>query len=275
MTWRRRAIVVCACKDPATGKRVASPNPEPLWLIQDVPQLQILDQELWGAVKKRQAALEISDRSVKVRNALNDRHRSRYLLSALLVCGVCGAGYTLVGSNRCACADHVNRGTCSNRRTIARAVIDPPGTWESRPLISDRRAGAALARAQRAIDALSEGVPFLIVYYGSDGAGGWQTLDRPLRTLTTLDRFGLVECDGRTTVLRMLQVPELKCAIGFDDGFRLERGTRSIRKSGDNRSGSEQRRASFGLQLRQIRPGLPSHKRAHRQLGDHAFIVSP
>ena len=27
---------------------------------------------------------------------------------------------------------------------------------------------------------------------GSDGAGGWQSLDRPLRTLTTLDRFGLV-----------------------------------------------------------------------------------
>ena len=33
-------------------------------------------------------------------------------------------------------------------------------------------------------------MPFLIVYYGSDGAGGWQALDRPLRTLTTLDRFG-------------------------------------------------------------------------------------
>jgi DNA (cytosine-5)-methyltransferase 1 len=55
------------------------------------------------------------------------------------------------------------------------------------------RATETLARAKRAMDELGEGVPFLIVYYSTDGGGGWQTLDRPLRTLTTLDRFGLVE----------------------------------------------------------------------------------
>ncbi len=55
----------------------------------------------------------------------------------------------------------------------------------------------------------------LDLYYGSDAAGGWQTLDRPLRTLTTLDRFGLIRWDGSTPTLRMLQVPELARAMGL------------------------------------------------------------
>ena len=48
-----------------------------------------------------------------------------------------------------------------------------------------------LERAERAIDAQGRGTPFLIVYCGSDRAGGWQRLDKPLlTTLTTLDRSG-------------------------------------------------------------------------------------
>jgi hypothetical protein len=74
--------------------------------------------------EQRQSELELAERSEKIRNALNTRHRARYLLSGLLTCGVCGAGYTLVGSDRYACADHVNRGTCSNIRTIARKAIE-------------------------------------------------------------------------------------------------------------------------------------------------------
>jgi DNA (cytosine-5)-methyltransferase 1 len=62
---------------------------------------------------------------------------------------------------------------------------------------------------------LGEGKPFLIVYYGSDGSGGWQPLDRPLRTITTLDRFGLVTWEGDTAMLRMLQPSELARAMGF------------------------------------------------------------
>ena len=111
----------------------------------------------------------------------------------------------------------------------AASILDAPGTWAVRPLFSSRRATATLERAQRGIAALGEGVPILIVYYGSDGAGGWQRLDRPLRTLTTLDRFGLVEWHGREPTLRMLQVPELRRAMGFPETFRLDRGTRRDR----------------------------------------------
>jgi DNA (cytosine-5)-methyltransferase 1 len=97
-----------------------------------------------------------------------------------------------------------------------RDILDPAGTWRSRPLCSEGRAANTLARAEKAIAAIGRGRDFLIVYYGSDGGGGWQPLDKPIRTLTTLDRFGLVTWDGDTPMLRMLQVPELKRAMGFD-----------------------------------------------------------
>ena len=54
------------------------------------------------------------------------------------------------------------------------------------------------------------------MYYGNDGAGGWQRLTVPLRTITTLDRFGLCEPSGDGPMLRMLQVPELARAMGWD-----------------------------------------------------------
>lgn len=108
----------------------------------------------------------------------------------------------------------------------AKSVLDPEGTWVSQPLDNGRRATATLERAARGIKELGRGVPFLLVYYGSDGSGGWQSLERPLRTLTTLDRFGLVTWRNRTPMLRMLQVPELKRAMGFEETFDLRAGSR-------------------------------------------------
>ena len=108
-------------------------------------------------------------------------------------------------------------------------ILDPVGTWARGPLYSERRATPTLERAERAIAELGRGEPFLIVYYGSDGSGGWQPLDRPLRTMTTLDRFGLVEWEGKMPILRMLQVPELMRAMGFGKGYSLPLGSRRNR----------------------------------------------
>lgn len=111
----------------------------------------------------------------------------------------------------------------------ARSVIQVAGHWPSKPLYSPKRAAGTIARAERAMAALGRQVPFLIVYYGSDGAGGFQPLDRPLRTLTTLDRFGLVTWDGDTPMLRMLQVEELKKGMGFPKEFEFPSGSRRDR----------------------------------------------
>jgi DNA (cytosine-5)-methyltransferase 1 len=98
----------------------------------------------------------------------------------------------------------------AGRRPSAKSILDKPGTWATNPLRQRGRAKDTLARAKRAIAALGEETPFLLVYYGSDGSGGWQPLSRPLRTITTVDRFALVEPRECGLEMRMLQVPELR-----------------------------------------------------------------
>lgn len=109
---------------------------------------------------------------------------------------------------------------------LQRGASDNGYSYRLRPLFGAGRAKPTLARAERAIQAIGKRKPFLIVYYGSDAAGGWQTLDRPLRTITTLDRFALVEPVGNSHEMRMLQPPELALAMGFPKDYVWQKTTR-------------------------------------------------
>lgn len=113
----------------------------------------------------------------------------------------------------------------SSRKTVG-DILDRPGSWRTTLLFKNGRAKATLERAKRGFAELGEDTPFLIVYYGSDGSGGWQRLDEPLRTITTVDRFALVEPSVDGHRMRMLQVPELRRAMGFGEDFELNEGTR-------------------------------------------------
>lgn len=117
-------------KDPTTGKRVSRINPPEDWITVDVPELRIVNDALWQAVKKRQDELEVKYAGVIVAtraahaNRLNGMHRPRSLLSDLLVCGCCGGSYALRGQDRYACSNHVMNGSCANSRTIAREALE-------------------------------------------------------------------------------------------------------------------------------------------------------
>lgn len=108
-------------------------------------------------------------------------------------------------------------------------ILDPPGTWKMNPLRKEGRATGTLERAERAFAELGRSEPFLIVYYGSDGSGGWQRMDRPLRTITTVDRFALVLPSPDGHQMRMLQVPELRRAMGLGSDYQMPVGTRRDR----------------------------------------------
>jgi DNA (cytosine-5)-methyltransferase 1 len=111
-----------------------------------------------------------------------------------------------------------------------RGVLDLNGKYRWTPLRQPKRAKATIKRAERGFAALGRTKPFLLVYYGSDGGGGWQRLNRPLRTVTTLDRFALVKPDPEHGhVMRMLQVPELQAAMGMPSKMKFESGTRRER----------------------------------------------
>ena len=116
-------------------------------------------------------------------------------------------------------------------RTICvREVINLNGTYKCTPLFKEGRAEKTIERAKSGMTVLKE-EPFLLVYYGSGGTGngGFQSLDVPLRTITTLDRFALVKQSEEGPVMRMLQVPELQAAMGFPVDFKINHGTRRDR----------------------------------------------
>ena len=98
-------------------------------------------------------------------------------------------------------------------------ILDRSGKYKMTPLRIPRRAKDTLARAERAIAELGNDKAFLIVYYGSDGAGGWQRMDDPLRTITTVDRFAFVMPTPQGHMMRMLQPDELRRAMGFPDNY--------------------------------------------------------
>ncbi len=114
----------------------------------------------------------------------------------------------------------------SRKAKSARSIVDWSGKYKSRPLYANNRAQATIDRAERAMKELGRKKDFIIVYYGSDYAGGWQSLDAPLRTVTTLDRFGLVTWQDNTPYLRMLQPPELLRAMGAGSKHELSKGSR-------------------------------------------------
>jgi site-specific DNA recombinase len=114
LVWNRLRYV----KDPATGKRRSRLNPEKDWIVKDVPELRIVGQELWEAVKARQDAMTRNTRPDARRAAFWQQQRPRYLLSGLIKCGCCGASYTKYGLNRFGCAAARDRATCTNHLTI-------------------------------------------------------------------------------------------------------------------------------------------------------------
>lgn len=111
-------------------------------------------------------------------------------------------------------------------RSILMSARPGGGKWTYSRLDSPGRAQPTLERAKRAILEVGPKTPFLLVYYGSDAAGGWQRLNRPLRTITTLDRFALVKRNGVGHVMRMLQPPELAAAMGFPSDYKWPATTR-------------------------------------------------
>jgi site-specific DNA recombinase len=107
LVWNRLTYV----KNPDTGKRVSRLNPEADWIVKDVPELRIVNQDLWDAVKARQGLL-------RKLPEFHERQRPRMLLSYLLRCGCCGGGFSKVSQAHYGCSNARNKGTCNNRLTV-------------------------------------------------------------------------------------------------------------------------------------------------------------
>ncbi len=119
LVWNRLRYV----KDPDSGKRVSRPNAPSEWVTTTVPELRIVDDELWNAVKARQAEMRRVASSGDPKR-FNQARRPKYLFSGLTKCAECGGGYVMYWRDRLACFGARSRGTCTNRLTISRQEVE-------------------------------------------------------------------------------------------------------------------------------------------------------
>ena len=113
LIWDRQSFE----RDPDTGKRIARMNDDGKTKRVDVPELRIIDQDVWDDVRAYQAKL---DRKL----SMGDKRRPPKLFSHLLKCGCCGGGMSIVAPGRYGCSTARNKGTCDNRITMSETDIE-------------------------------------------------------------------------------------------------------------------------------------------------------
>ena len=103
-----------------------------------------------------------------------------------------------------------------NDDAIARNFIDfDGGSWS--PIIKPGRSPKTIARWERGRE--QHGDRFVMPYYGSGSGLTGRSIDRPIGTITTRDRWAVVDGDR----MRMLSVDEYRLAMGFPDTYQLPR----------------------------------------------------
>ena len=100
-------------------------NPPEAWIVQDVPALRIIDDDVWTKVKERQQAITDSPGVTKARSTeFWKRRRAKHLLTGKVQCGECGAPFASVGRDYLACSAARGQGTCNNRHGVRRESLD-------------------------------------------------------------------------------------------------------------------------------------------------------
>jgi site-specific DNA recombinase len=118
-------------KDPDTGRRRSRMNDAAMVVTKEVPDLRIIDNELWVAVRARQD--RVSHREA-IRStpapagspAWWSKHRPKYLFSGLMRCGICGGGFSKISKEHFGCSTARNKGptACTNLISVRRDRLE-------------------------------------------------------------------------------------------------------------------------------------------------------
>jgi DNA invertase Pin-like site-specific DNA recombinase len=111
-------------KEPTTGRTVRRRNEPTAYVTQDVPELRIVDDELWGRVQARlvaEAARPTQDAAKP--SAFWEARRPQHLLTGKVTCGVCGGLYYARGRDYLSC-HNARRDQCRNRASVRRAPLE-------------------------------------------------------------------------------------------------------------------------------------------------------
>ena len=122
--WNRTEAIY----NPETGKATSRPRDESEWVVSERPDLRIIDDCLWDAVKKEQQR-----RRNKTKSKQNKTHKgartgpgSKFLLSGILKCSKCGADYITIAPNNFGCRNAYRAGesVCANKKKLPHDKIN-------------------------------------------------------------------------------------------------------------------------------------------------------
>jgi hypothetical protein len=99
-------------------------NPPTEWIMKAVPELRIVDDELWNGVQARYASVQHKWKSGEEGKRFNQFRRPKYLFSGVTKCGECGAGFITYSREQLGCFGARGRGTCTNLLTIPRQEVE-------------------------------------------------------------------------------------------------------------------------------------------------------
>ena len=121
LVWNRQRFL----RDPETGKRIARPNPPDQWVIEDVPELRILSDDLWLEAKARLDEIAASPVAMNIKaSAFWTKTRPKHILTGLVHCGACGHPMAAVGKDYLRCARSMRSGTCTSKASVRRSYLE-------------------------------------------------------------------------------------------------------------------------------------------------------
>ncbi|MEI2416146.1 recombinase family protein [Orrella sp. JC864] len=136
-------------KDPDTGQRIRVDRPREEWLTREVPELRIVDDATWEAVRERLSLSRTSGGPGK-------SPPPRTLLGGLLRCSLCGGAMVAINLRMYGCGAHKDRGPA-----VCRGTMTPRRETDKRLLDIIREellSPAALAELQRQVKLMTEAI---------------------------------------------------------------------------------------------------------------------
>ncbi|MDB5316949.1 MAG: putative recombinase [Rhodospirillales bacterium] len=119
LVWNRRHRIV----DPMSGQAHRLLNPAEAQVVGLVPELWIIDDQLWTAAQARLVASAAPQDPDTGRQRFWEKRRPRYLLSGKIICGACGGPFSVHRACHYRC-NGATRGLCNNRVGIKREVLE-------------------------------------------------------------------------------------------------------------------------------------------------------